>query len=577
MTSASPDHGPLETQSEEYAKDAITFRLGARRRYRLAGLLGGVGLLSSVAGFAPITISQVIGIIITTALVNAGLTALATGALRTKWWMRYVIASLDVTLISLVVGFMRQDALALLYFLVIVPYSFDRGKSLGYFTAIASALGFLVARLPFVTGGITGGGYVWPLVIALLVLVVASQLVPITSRLIARIRTTREIILEAEQGNLLARADTRYGDELGLLQRSFNRMLEAQGRLIGTVQHEADEVAGLAERVAAATHGLSEHGSAFSAAALRLTAQLDQQSRQAETGTHHTEQAWSASERLRERAEAMDSSASALVMAAEHSREAIGRASGTLVLLGDNVRSTSRTVGALGDASARVDEFVDSVSRIARQTNLLALNAAIEAARAGEHGKGFAVVAEEVRKLAEESARAAKEVADTIAVVRENIEAAVAAMAQGERDVQNVGTVATEADEALGTMLTGVRSLADVVSETALVSRAQSATMSTLTATMTEVRSVSQDASARAGAASAAATEQTRALDGLNYTSQQLADLAERLRGSISRFSVESRTNGSDRPPAATARPATAPKRSRMIADAIVATPEGAV
>ena len=148
------------------------------------------------------------------------------------------------------------------------------------------------------------------------------------------------------------------------------------------------------------------------------------------------------------------------------------------------------------------------------------------------------MVAEEVRKLAEESARAAKDVADTIAVVRENIEAAVMAMAQGERDVQNVGTIANEADDALGTMLTGVRRLAEVVSETALVSRTQSATMSELTTTMTDVRAISLDASQRAGVASDAASHQTRALDGLTLTSKQLADLADRLRQSISRFSV---------------------------------------
>jgi methyl-accepting chemotaxis protein len=234
----------------------------------------------------------------------------------------------------------------------------------------------------------------------------------------------------------------------------------------------------------------------------------------------------------------MEADVHTLVEAGEQSRSAIGRASTTLVTISDRVRSTALTVGALGSASEQVNAFVDAVSRIARQTNLLALNAAIEAARAGEHGKGFAIVAEEVRKLAEESGRAAKDVADTISLVRENIAAAVASMDEGEREVRDVGTVAGEADRALGGILDGIRRIAEVVAETANVSRDQSATMHSLTTTMTGVQQVALDASARAGAASAAAMEQTTSLDGLSATSRQLVALSDRLRHSISRFSV---------------------------------------
>jgi methyl-accepting chemotaxis protein len=528
----------LDLQTEDRAKDTLTFRLGARRRYVLTALLGGAGLVAALFGVVPVSVGTVLAIAGSALALNFLLTTLATGALATVWWMRYAVALLDVALISAVVAVLRQDALIILYFLVIVPYSFDRGKALGYFTAVASAAGFVLVRVLTTPAGASGYVYGWTLVTALLLLVVASQLVPITSRLISRIRRTREVIAEAERGNLLVRADGRYSDELGLLQRSFNRMLEATGQLIGIVQREADEVAGLAERLASATGTLSANGTEFAATTVNLTTHLETQGRFATEGSRHSQQARLASERLRERAEEMEAGARALVLAAEQSRDAIGRASTTLVTISDQVRSTATTVGALGAASAQVDEFVDAVSRIARQTNLLALNAAIEAARAGAHGKGFAIVAEEVRKLAEESAHAAKEVAATIAVVRQNIAAAVASMGQGERDVRDVGTVANEANRALGAMLDGIRRLADIITETASVSRAQSATMETLTTTMTGVRDVAVDASTRARAASAAATQQTVSLESLSGTSQQLAALSDRLRHSISRFSV---------------------------------------
>jgi len=526
-----------QSSNDERAKDVITFRLGARRRYLLTGVLGLAGVAAALAGIAPISVSRTLLIFAACIGVNALLTYLATGTLMHAWWMRYAVAALDVSLVSVVIGILRQNSLALLYFAVIVPYSFDRGRSLGYFTAGTSALAFLAIRLPFAPGR---GEYLWIFVTAGALVLVASQLVPIASRLIGRIRETRDVIAEVEGGNLLARAETRYTDELGLLQRGFNRMLGVLGQLIGVVQREADEVAALADQLADATGTLSASGTQFARTAVNLTSQLETQRRFAEDGTHHAQQALGASERLRERAEDMETNAIELVAAAEASRNAIGRASDTLVTISDRVQSTAQTVGALGTASEHVGEFVDTVTRIARQTNLLALNAAIEAARAGEHGRGFAVVAEEVRKLAEESARAAKEVASTIAIVRDNIALAVDSMAQGEREVRGVGDVAAEANRALGVMLEGIRRIADVITEAATVSRTQSLTMSTLSTTMDGVQGVATEASARANAGSRLATEQTHAIDGMSATSRQLAELADRLRQSISRFAVAS-------------------------------------
>jgi len=538
MAPRTPALDARDLRNEDRAKDTLTFRLGARRRYILTAVLGVAGVAGSLSGIAPVSLAVVLAIAIAALLLNALLTTLAVGPLSGVWWMRYAVATLDVALISTVIAAMAENALVMLYFLVIIPYSFDRGRALGYFTASASAAGFLLVRLPVLPPGSGTAAGVWIVVYAALLLVIASQLVPISSRLIARIRATREVVARAESGNLLARVDTRSTDELGLLQQSFDRMLERLGQLIGTVQREADQVAGLAERLAAATGTLSESGSEFAATAVNLTRQLDAQRRFTEDGARHSQQAYQAFERLRGRAQDMESNAHVLVNATETSCESISRAATTLVALGDRVRSTAAIVGALDSASQRVNEFAESIARIARQTNLLALNAAIEAARAGEHGKGFAVVAEEVRKLAEESARAAREVADTNAAVRDDIAAAVAAMTEGEREVRDVGSVADEATGALGTMLDGIRRITDIVVETAGVSREQSAAMETLTASIAGIQDVAVEASARAATASLVATHQTTALDGLSTTSRQLAELADRLRQSVSRFAV---------------------------------------
>ena len=128
--------------------------------------------------------------------------------------------------------------------------------------------------------------------------------------------------------------------------------------------------------------------------------------------------------------------------------------------------------------------------------------------------------------------------ASTNAAVRDDIAAAVASMGEGEREVRDVGTVADEANGALGTMLDGIRRITDIVVETASVSREQSAAMETLTASIAGIQDVAVEASTRAASASLVATEQMTALDGLSSTSLQLAELSDRLRQSVSRFAV---------------------------------------
>jgi methyl-accepting chemotaxis protein len=544
---------------EEHQKDLVTFRLGSRRRFRATAIIGVGAIAGAFLHVSEAKPAVAIGVTLAILLVNFLMTRFTTRAETHRPWHRYAFATLDVLLVSTVVMSFGNEALATLYFLVVVPYSFDRGRSLGQFTAILSTLAYLASSWLFTMMNpnvVTRP--VWTAAAAGLLLVISWQTIPIASKLIRRIRDTREHISDAELGNLSARAESRFSDELGFLQRSFNRMLEQLGGLIGTMQREAEEVAAAAEQLAGATHGLNSAGTGFTETAQNLTTQIERQRAYAVVGRERAAEILAAADRLRVRAEEAEHDAVGLVETAQRSRDSVVRASDTLLAIGERVRTAAGTVSTLGVASERVGDFVEAVSRIARQTNLLALNAAIEAARAGEHGRGFAVVAEEVRKLAEESGRAAKEIATTIADVRENISAAVQSMTEGESEVRGVGEIASEANTALSELLTGIGRIAEVIADVTTVSREQSSTMRQLADVMDGVQGVSNEAAAQARDASDAAVRQTRALEGLAETSRGLALLAERLRRSTGRFtvaasageaSVLTRPNGDDEGP----------------------------
>lgn len=121
------------------------------------------------------------------------------------------------------------------------------------------------------------------------------------------------------------------------------------------------------------------------------------------------------------------------------------------------VHEAARQVDELDRLSEPIYDFIDLIKRISSQTNLLALNAAIEAARAGERGVGFSVVAEEVRQLAESSARAAADVSGTSETIRDHVAVMASTMSRGRSQVRGIGSVSEGAAQALEQIVHAVR------------------------------------------------------------------------------------------------------------------------
>jgi methyl-accepting chemotaxis protein len=185
------------------------------------------------------------------------------------------------------------------------------------------------------------------------------------------------------------------------------------------------------------------------------------------------------------------------------------------------VRTSAETVKALGRSSDQIGEITGVIDDIADQTNLLALNAAIEAARAGEQGRGFAVVADEVRKLAERTTKATKEIAGMIKQIQNETSGAVRSMEEGTHEVDTGIGLADEAGSSLREIVETSQRVTDMVLQIAAASAEQSAAAEQISKNVESISCVT--------AQTATGTQQVaQAAEDLNRLTTQLNELVGR-------------------------------------------------
>jgi methyl-accepting chemotaxis protein len=209
--------------------------------------------------------------------------------------------------------------------------------------------------------------------------------------------------------------------------------------------------------------------------------------------------------------------------------EELAASSGEISTAMVKVATSAVQVQELARLSEPITAFIDLTKQISSQTNLLALNAAIEAARAGEHGRGFAVVAEEVRRLADSSARAAEDVAKTVQQIRKQVRGVSETMEAGSTKVQGIETVALAAARALEEISTAVEEVHTAAED---VSREAAANRHIVEQLGLRTQEVSQAASEHASASeevTAAAEEQSASTEEMAAAAGDLLQGATRL------------------------------------------------
>ncbi|RYE91097.1 MAG: methyl-accepting chemotaxis protein, partial [Oxalobacteraceae bacterium] len=190
----------------------------------------------------------------------------------------------------------------------------------------------------------------------------------------------------------------------------------------------------------------------------------------------------------------------------------------------DQIQETSKRIKRLGESSQEIGEITELISDITEQTNVLALNAAIQAASAGEAGRGFSVVAEEVQRLAERSGDAAKQIGALVRTIQTDTHDAVAAMEKSTQGVVEGARLSDAAGAALADISRVSNRLAELIEGISVATGQQATSANGVAHNMQHILAVNEHTQG--------GTQQTA------QSIRQLAELAQELKNSVSRFRV---------------------------------------
>ena len=379
----------------------------------------------------------------------------------------------------------------------------------------------------------------------LLMIAIACLVITALAIVIIAKRFTKPILLIRDECLLLAQGDFRdrgtgnfAEDEIGQLANGFQKMRANLCEMVTIVSDQAEQLAAASEEL---TASVEQSALAANQVAMSITEVATGSEEQLSAVDEASAVVQQMSASIQQVSATTSEVAGQSVQAANKANEgnsSVSKAVYQMTQIEQTVNNSAKAVAELGERSKEIGQIIVTISGIAEQTNLLALNAAIEAARAGEQGRGFAVVAEEVRKLAEQSQAATKQISTLIGEIQGDTDQAVLSMSNGTREV----TLGAEVVNAAGLAFEEIAGLVNHVSvqvkEISSTIDQMAIGSQQIVGSVNQIDNLSKKVTEETQTVSAATEEQSASMEEIASSSQSLATLAQNLQEAVSKFHI---------------------------------------
>ena len=326
--------------------------------------------------------------------------------------------------------------------------------------------------------------------------------------------------------------------EFGIVTNALDKMTKKIIDLINQLGNTSEKLVSSSEELTASAE---QSADASNLVASAVTTMADGADEQLSLANNTTEVVGNISEKINivsENTKSVSTLTDNANNSASAGEEAVEKAINQMEIIEKKTNETATIISELEEKSIKIGQIVDTIESISEQTNLLALNAAIESARAGEAGRGFSVVAEEIRKLAEQSQQATKEIAEIINDVQNKTNSAVSVMNENSREVDTGAKVVNIAGTSFSEILQMIKEISEQIHEISRsINDINNGTKASVSS-VNNIQNISTKIADETQTISAAAEEQLASVEEIASSSKILAQMSEDLRKVINKFKV---------------------------------------